>query len=362
MTFRVVSNGGASCCEWIAADGIIAISTPLVFKEFLKGLGPVGPTLQESITFNSPGGDFFAALALGREIRRSTQMWTAVGRTVINPDIAEGEPRSYQTAPGVCLSSCVLAFMGGKTRDYDPSNGTKDQILAFQNYAIDQPASVLGQSSAGAMADAGLPTPGLLRLAVEGYAFEMGIGRDVVGLMETAGQAGGVHVVTKDEANYLALNTPSVARTKWNLSVVRGGLALYGSGDDRWTHYDVGLQCRPGQNGALEYTVAVPVDTQNQNGSQLIATYRQGITGVEVSDLETSTTTRSEISAVGIAGSRLFVTTWFDGVTLDMVRRGEGKVQFDTPHSLANRLPTISLTAPQTVSAIDTLLKNCPAP
>jgi hypothetical protein len=67
MTFRTVGTGGASCCEWIAADGVITIDTPQVFKEFLASLGKNGPTLQESITFNSPGGDFFAAGTRSRD-------------------------------------------------------------------------------------------------------------------------------------------------------------------------------------------------------------------------------------------------------------------------------------------------------
>ena len=81
MTFKLVGTGGASCCEWIAADGVITLTTPQAFKEFVARLGKDAATEQETITFNSPGGDFFAALALGREIRRATRMWTAVGRT-----------------------------------------------------------------------------------------------------------------------------------------------------------------------------------------------------------------------------------------------------------------------------------------
>jgi hypothetical protein len=111
MTFRTVGTGGASCCEWIAADGVITIDTPQVFKEFVASLGRNGPTLQESITFNSPGGDFFAALALGREIRRSTRMWTAVGRTEAEPARQAGGAQTYRSSGGgsVAGERCTVA-------------------------------------------------------------------------------------------------------------------------------------------------------------------------------------------------------------------------------------------------------------
>lgn len=97
MTFKLVSNGGVSCCEWIAADGTITSATPQAFNDFTIGLGQVAPTLQLKVTFNSPGGDFFAALAPGREIRRDTHLWTAVGRTEVLPDV---DPRRAEGLPG----------------------------------------------------------------------------------------------------------------------------------------------------------------------------------------------------------------------------------------------------------------------
>ena len=145
MTFKLVGTGGASCCEWIAADGVITLTTPQAFKEFVARLGKDAATEQETITFNSPGGDFFAALALGREIRRATRMWTAVGRTQAEPDNPNGGPKAYRVGGGVCLSACVLAFMGGKTRDYDQGSGATAQALAFQAFALDQSASVVGR-------------------------------------------------------------------------------------------------------------------------------------------------------------------------------------------------------------------------
>lgn len=82
---------------------------------------------------------------------------------------------------GVCLSACVLAFMGGKTRVYGPEGGPGARGLAIVSMAFDQPASVIGRPSADAMAAAGLPAGGMLRLAMEGYAAEMGVDPAIAG-------------------------------------------------------------------------------------------------------------------------------------------------------------------------------------
>ncbi len=358
MTFRTVGTGGASCCEWVAADGVITIGTPEVFKGFLSGLGKDGPTLQESITFNSPGGDFFAALALGREIRRDSRMWTAVGRTEAEASDTAGGRQAYHTSGGVCLSSCVLAFMGGKTRVYQQGAGATQQTLAFKMFAIDQPASVLGRQSADAMDGVGLPTPGLLKLAMEGYATEMGISPAIISLMETASQPGGVRVLSQDEADVLGMNTPVAARTKWTLSARRGGLVLYGSGEDRWTHYTTSLQCLAGHRGSLEYTIAVPIDVGDQPLTTVADGYRQGIQAVNVEAGGVSTA--GSIANIQLPSGKLLVTTWLAAPQVALISHGDANIAFDVPHSLANVLPTIQLVSPQVTGTLDLLLRNCP--
>lgn len=358
MTFRTVGTRGASCCEWIAADGIITADTPRVFKEFLAGLGKKGNTLQESIVFNSPGGEFFAALALGREIRRSTDMWTAVGRTEAEAVGQAGGLQTYRVSGGVCLSSCVLAFMGGKTRVYQRGAGATQQALGFKSFALDQPPSVLGRPSADAMGGAGVPTPGLLRLAMEGYATEMGVSPSIVALMETASQPGGVHVLGQDEADGLGMNTPAGARTKWTLSSKGGGLALYGSGEDRWTRYTAELQCIPGQREALEYTIAVAAELWGQPLSTAEDGYRRGIQEVNVEAGGTSATAR--VASVRLLAGKLLVTTWLGAPQVAIIRHSGAIIAFGVPHSLAHVLPDISLASPEVAGAVDLLLRNCP--
>ena len=359
MSFRLVGTGGASCCEWIEADGVITSRTPQAFKHFVGTLGKNGSTLQASITLNSPGGDLFAALTLGREIRRGTRMWTAVGRTERVRKVTEAGIEAYRLSDGVCLSACVLVFMGGKTRDYQRGSGSGEQNLAFRDFALDQPASVIGRHSADAMAAGGVPTPGLLRLVLEGYAAEMGVDPSIVALMETAAQPGGLHVIEQDEADRLGLNTPSAARTKWNLSVNRGDLVLYGTGDNRWTHYTLGIQCLQGHAGAMEYTVAVPADPQGEDATHIEDGFRRGIQAVEVQN-GSDGRTQARLASIRYLPGQLLLTTLLDPSQVSTLQEGKAVIQFDTSHDLENALPSISFASPQVTDAIGALVRNCP--
>jgi hypothetical protein len=253
--------------------------------------------------------------------------------------------------------------MGGKTRNYQPEGSNTREGLAFQNFALDQPASVIGRSSAAVMDAAGLPTPGLLRLAMEGYVTEMGVSPTAIEFMETAGQPGGLHIITGDEANRLGLNTPQASRTKWTLVVVRGGLALYGSGDDRWTHYDVGLQCNVHNPGSLEYTIAIPADSRGRKNKDVIADYEQGITGAELINYGTDQQpTPLPRPTIGIVSGRLFVSTSIDAAPLSVAELGKKAVQFVTDHARSNTIPVVNLSEPQVADDLGALLKNCRTP
>ncbi len=366
MTFKLVGTGGVSCCEWIAADGVITLATPQAFKAFLGTLGKDAASLQESVIFNSPGGDFFAALALGREIRRSTRMWTAVGRTEADAADASGGAKTYHVGNGVCLSACVLAFMGGKTRDYQQGSGANAQAMAFQGFALDQAGSVVGRNSADAMTDAGLPSSGLLRLAMEGYATEMGVDPALVSLMETAAQPGGTHLISQDEADSLGLNTPVVSRVKWTLLAVRGGLVLQGSGVDRWTPFTVGLECLKRERGALKYEIAVPVQPSGTDGAPSQDDYRRGITGMEVNTGPVASPAR--IAAVQMVGGRplpagenLRLTAWLGAAQVEFVMQHGASVSFDTVGSLRHVIPAVSLASAQVANSVELLLRNCPS-
>jgi hypothetical protein len=154
------------------------------------------------------------------------------------------------------------------------------------------------------------------------------------------------------------MNTPAGARTKWNLSVKRGGLVLYGSGEDRWSRYTVGFQCILGQRDALEYTIAVPAENGDQPVPAAEDGYRRGIEGVSVEAGGTSTTAR--VTSVQLLAGKLLVTSWLAAPELSIIKHGDATISFSVPHSLANVLPDISLASSQVTGAVDLLLQNCP--
>ena len=97
MTFKVV--GGLF---GVLAEGDIVDDTPRQVAAFLKQ----ATVIPQIVQFNSGGGSLFAALELGREIRRAR--WET---GVATPGL------SYLGArPGECDSACTFAFLGGVSR------------------------------------------------------------------------------------------------------------------------------------------------------------------------------------------------------------------------------------------------------
>jgi hypothetical protein len=109
MTFRSAGNGGnCNGCGWTAAQGEIVEDTPAAFETFLRGNHPQG-----HIVFHSPGGNLGAALKLGAAIRR-LELATSIGETVL--DGTTPGSLAKKQLPGICVSACAYAFLGGKTR------------------------------------------------------------------------------------------------------------------------------------------------------------------------------------------------------------------------------------------------------
>ena len=183
MTFQWVGNGG-NCfgCEWVTATGEITANTPAAFRAFADATG--GPA---SLAFDSPGGDANAAMALGRAMREMG--WGARRRgTLLSDDT------SYETS--ICLSECVLAFIGGTERGIDPRFGLTveggDDWLA----------------------------PDRLR-----YVLDMGASPEL--LLRAADLAPGTrHVLTEDELTGWAVTNDAATTDPWHLEPYGAGLVL----------------------------------------------------------------------------------------------------------------------------------------
>lgn len=109
MRFELQGNGGnCNGCEWILAEGTITKNTPSNFARYLRSSGSEDG-LRAMIRFNSPGGSLLAGLELGRMMRKSGALVT-IGSS--KPD----ENGWYEDSPGVCISACAYAFLGGDER------------------------------------------------------------------------------------------------------------------------------------------------------------------------------------------------------------------------------------------------------
>lgn len=65
-----------------------------------------------SIIINSPGGNLFAGMELGRVLREEAGASVTIGSYAKDPK--SGKPDT--ATPGVCLSACALAYIGGTNR------------------------------------------------------------------------------------------------------------------------------------------------------------------------------------------------------------------------------------------------------
>ncbi len=162
MRFAVVRSLDAGCeptCpEWIMADGSIDVKAPGRFKTFMKPLGE----RRLPMLLSSTGGDFEAAMALGRLVRK-TGLRVSVARTALRGCRVDEKDCGANAGKGArylgyalsggsrCQAQCALVLAGGVRR-------TADAIAAI-----------------GRLADIGAGKKGASRLVR--YLEEMGVDR-----------------------------------------------------------------------------------------------------------------------------------------------------------------------------------------
>jgi hypothetical protein len=131
MTLRWMRASGSCeplCPEWIAARGVITRDTPKQLRALLKRAGE----RKLPVVLDSPGGDFDAAIELGRLIR-ARGLDTAVAEPAPEAcpatDPGCGKPGSAVPAPGrlywfgECSHECLLVLGAGARRFTDRVNG-----------------------------------------------------------------------------------------------------------------------------------------------------------------------------------------------------------------------------------------------
>lgn len=156
MTFRWAGTGERCAeCRWIAADGEIVETTPMVFAKFLRRENVPAGTV---VRFNSPGGMVDRSLELGGMIRRAG-LFTDIGKTVFRREDAERATHGK----GYCASACAYAFLGGVERRV--ASGSRYGVHQFHSGGDDAGSD---QSAQWAVAVLGL------------YLAEMGINADLL--------------------------------------------------------------------------------------------------------------------------------------------------------------------------------------
>jgi len=215
MTFTLAGTGGnCNGCEWVAAEGEITGDTPQRFCEFIATHDP------HLIILNSPGGSLAGGIELGRLIRE-TGATTAVGDTrSLTGDLADYE----ETIPGVCVSACAFAFMGGVERWIDP----EDRLGVHQFYSVsgDDLDSETTQQLVGYT---------LM------YVLQMGIDPALV-VASSGTSPDEIYWFSHSEIKELNLDTSGTTSEPWRLEPYGGGVVLtttYHEGARRSVHMTV---------------------------------------------------------------------------------------------------------------------------
>jgi hypothetical protein len=124
MTVAIVRNSSQNCeplCpQWIAAKGVITAETPKLFKQAFDQMG----SLKLPVAFDSPGGDFDAALEIARMIRvrgidtilaHTAYIRCSPDDTSCSPPGPEKLYKGFPMQGDECAGACVFAAIGGVT-------------------------------------------------------------------------------------------------------------------------------------------------------------------------------------------------------------------------------------------------------
>lgn len=154
------------------------------------------------VRFNSPGGDLFAAMEMGRILRAAGAI-TQVG--------------GYGGAPGkgtpsICLSACSLAYLGGVYR-YMPQGSVYGVHRAYRTSEPSRSDMDTGQIVASAMAT---------------YIHEMGVDTRLLALSVKAGKDG-MYLLSEAETEALGVVNNGRKEPTWSIEVVDGGTYLRGA-------------------------------------------------------------------------------------------------------------------------------------
>jgi hypothetical protein len=187
----------------IFLDGQIDLGAPTRFKALVAQKKIPANSM---VYLNSPGGSLLAGLELGRLIRKAGFFTAVRARGTLNLKL--GNDR-HNADPGVCLSACTLAYLGGTFRWLDPK-------------------SVYGVHRISGNGDFGPDAAQVASSMVVQYIREMGGDTDLFDEMTRAGREE-INVLSKRHLEALGVVNNGVERARW--SIESGGEFVYLKGE-----------------------------------------------------------------------------------------------------------------------------------
>jgi hypothetical protein len=169
----------------ISAEGEIDRDTAEEFIAFLKARIGAG-SVRNIVFIHSPGGSVIGAMKLGAVFRKAG---TAVVVAQAKADQGLGGDATFTSAQ--CMSACVYAMIGGKTRIVPPQSKLGVHRTTSFRYAGKDPA---GEQSGLQK----IQTPEELLRLLGAYVRQMGVNAQVLTVAQAA-PAESIRLLTRDE-------------------------------------------------------------------------------------------------------------------------------------------------------------------
>jgi hypothetical protein len=322
-------GGGGNCgtCQWVAASGEITTSTAAEFETFAAGLDQ----FDKIVYLSSPGGSVFAAMQLGRAFRKRG-MTTVVGKSIKPP----GYDGFDAIEPSECMSACVLAFAGGKSRYYrsrfgaiysnsDRNASDKNALGLHQFYTMAGESPEERSMTAETAKAFGIEGAQVVMGVEMAYLAEMGVDPLLLSLASTT-KPGDIYTLTEAEAVHFKLAMPQDLQPEWQLKFRGQALAAEGQGSFEGDEYRVSLWCPSHSKRRLLLGISFKLHTGF--GEDRVRPYQYYITRGIIPD-------RNPISFEGFyrKGQVIGLNFAVDGPALDLLQSGAtfGLVS-DAPH------------------------------
>ena len=194
----------------VFADGPIDPGAPERFKKLIA-TNKIPPN--SVIFLNSPGGNVYAALELGRLIRANHFFTEVMKRGEAETTFGQ---RRFKSIPAICLSACTLSYIGGVFR----------WLNAKSVYGVHR---FFGSDSFGPDAAQ------VVSSAVVQYIREMGVSPDLFEEMTKAGKDE-VNVLSAARLEAMGVSNNGVEKARWSLEST--GVEMYLKGE-RNTHHGI---------------------------------------------------------------------------------------------------------------------------